>query len=273
MNTEIEQRLRESASAWAMDRPVDDILARGDRLRRRRSRGVMVGAGVAATVTAFAASLALPPGSTPGISPAVAAWSGGQTNLSPDELRAISDACLLPEHESPVDDAFSPAASIPVGTLPLVAESRDGRALAYFRSGDVEAGCVTDLAADGSVGAARLAGARVNAEPLPPGTDLDRGIGFAHADPGVIGGPVNDLWAVGQISPRVDRVTASVNGESFEGAIVDGFALFWLPQSFDPSHADGAVFTAYDAEGRVLARVDELTGVDDPQGPNDDAQL
>ena len=271
MNIDIEQRLRESADTVAMNRPVDDILTRGDRLRRRRTRGMMAGVGAAAAMTALAASLVLPPSSSPLLTPAVASWSGGPTNLSAEELEAITDACLKGE-DAPIDDDFPRSGSIPEDTLPLAAESREGTVLAFFRHGDAEASCVAKRTADGAIGSAGLL-VDEDTTTLPAGTDLDRHIGFGYSDPGEFGGPMKDLWTIGEVSSRVERVTANVGGESFEGAIVDGVALFWVSEAFTPEQVDNAVFTAYDSTGLVLARVGKMTRANDPQGPNDDSHM
>lgn len=268
MNVDIEQRLRESGDAIAMSRPVEDILARGDRLRRRRSRGLAIGIGAAATVGALAASVALPLGSNPVVAPAVASWSGGETNLSAEELQAITDACLKGE-PSPAYSIIPRSGSIPDDTLPTAAESRDGTVLAYFRHGDAQASCVGDVGADGTVGSAGLL-VEENVTPLPAGTDLDPHIGLGFSDPGVEGGPVNELWTVNRVSSRVDRVTVEIAGQTFEGTVLHGVVLFWISESFTFEQVNDAVFTAYDSHGRVLTRIDRLTGADDPQGANDD---
>lgn len=70
------------------------------------------------------------------------------------------------------------------------------------------------------------------------------------------GGAVTDVWTVSQVSDRVDRVTADLGGATYDGTIIDGLVLFWETGSFDRHQVDDAVFTAYDAEGHVLERVD-----------------
>lgn len=269
MNTDIEQQLRESANPMAMNRPVDDILARGDRLRRRRSRGLAVGLGAAASVAVLGASLAMPPGSTPVVPAAVASWSGGETNLSAKELEAITDACLKGA-PSPAYSVAPRSGSIPDDTLPTAAESRDGTVLAYFRHGDAQASCIGDMDADGTVGSAGLL-VDENVTPLSAGTDLDPHIGFGFSDPDEMGGPVTDLWTVNRVSSRVDRVSVEIAGETFEGTVVDGVVLFWISESFSFEQVNDAVFTAYDSHGRVLTHVGRLTGAHDPKGPNDDS--
>lgn len=251
MNTDLETRLREQTGTPGLDRPVDDIFRRGDRLRRRRA-GAVVGAGAAAAVAVLAGSVALPPGSSPVVTSAVASWSGGTTNLSGDELRAVSDACLAGQ------------SAIPEGTLPLAAESRDGTVLAYFRGAGTQATCVADQSADATQMVSRWEHAYA---PLPQGTDLGDDVRFGYSDPGDEGGPVTGLWTADEVSGRVARVSAEIGGSTYDGTVVDETSLFWLADGFNADQVDDAVFTAYDAQGHVLARVDPAVLDRGPQGP------
>jgi hypothetical protein len=254
VNTDLETRLREQATTVELDRPVDDVLRRGDHLRRRRT-GALVGAGAAAAVALLAGSIALPPGSSPVVTSAVASWSGGTTNLTTDELTAISEACAerLP---------------IPAGTLPDAAESRSGTVLAYFRSDGAAVTCVGEELPGGRI--EMLRGSTQEYTPLPEGTALGDDIRFGASDPGVEGGPVTGLWAVDEISAQVDRVTAKIGGETYDGTIIDGVTLFWVTGGFERDQVDDAVFTAYDAQGQVLQQIDPLVVAQESQGPNDD---
>jgi hypothetical protein len=240
VNTDIETRLREQATTIVMHRSFEEVVDRGDRLRRRRT-GRVAGAGAAAAVAVLAGSIALPPGSSPVVAPAVAAWSGGPTNLTPTELASVSDACLAGQD------------SIPTGTMPIAAQSRGATVLAYFRSDEAQATCVAAEQPSGDLRLERRL--EQDATPLPPGTDVGGEIRFGYADPGVEGGPVTGPWTAGQVSSRVDRVTARIGGQTFEGTVADGVALFWLTGTFDRRQVEEAVFTAYDADSDVLARV------------------
>ncbi len=255
MNTDIETRLREEGSTVELNRTVDEIFGRGDRLRRRRTH-TLVGSGVVATVAVLAGSVALPPGSNPVVGPAVASWSGGTTNLEPGELQAVADICL---------DRLG---SIPAGTMPLAAESRAGTVVAYFRHDENEATCVAEQRPAGTL--RFFSGSETEYEPLPAGTHLGDSTGFGAADPGLEGGPVTSLWNANEVSPDVARVSAEIGSETFDGTVVDGVALFWLTGSFSPHQVDDAVFTAYDGDGAVLTRVDPAAVAQEPQGPNDD---
>jgi hypothetical protein len=254
VNTDLESFLREQATTVALDRPVDDVLRRGDRLRRRRT-AALAGAGAAAAIAVLAGSIALPPGSSPVVGSAVASWSGGTTDLTTDELAAISNACgeRLP---------------IPSGTLPDAAEARNGTVLAYFRLDGTRVTCVGEERPGGRI--EMLRGSTQDYTPLPAGTALGGEIRFGASDPGVEGGPVTGLWTVDEVSAQVDHVTAEIGSETFDGTIIDGVTLFWLTGSFSRDQVDDAVFTAYDAQGQVLQQVDPLVVAQEPQGPNDD---
>jgi hypothetical protein len=241
MSTDLEHRIRASAATLTMGRPVDDILAHGDRLRRRRRRGVL-GAGAAVAVAAVGASIVLPPGSNPVVTSAVASWSGGRTNLTPKQLQEISDECLHGNHAE---------GSFPDGTLPVAAELRDDTVLAYFRHGDTELRCRGDVQGDD---VARAGGFTGSYQPLPPGTDLGA-LEYGFSDPGVEGGPVTGLWDVSPVSDDVAGVTAEVGGKTYDAGVVDGVALIWISDRVTPEQADHLVLTAYDAQGKVLQRV------------------
>ena len=165
----------------------------------------------------------------------------------------MSDACLAGQ------------SAIPDGTLPLAAESREGTVLAYFRGGGTQASCVADQSSDATRMVSRW---EHGYAPLPQGTDLGDDIRFGYSDPGDEGGPVTGLWTADEVSDRVARVSAEIGGATYDGTIVDGTTLFWLTDSFSADQVDDAVFTAYDAQGRVLTSVDPALLDRGPQSPD-----
>jgi YD repeat-containing protein len=260
MSTDIEAKLREHESTVMLHRSVDDVLRRGDQLRRRRTAG-MLAAGAVAAVALLAGSIALPPGSSPVVGRAVASWSGGSTNLTPGELRAISHVCLTQQPAGPIGP-------VPPGTMPIAAESRNDTFIAYFRNGATELTCLTTRRPDGSMRLTTLSA--TDYAPLSRGADLGDDTGFGYRDPGVMGGPIADAYAADEVSRRVARVTAQVGSKTYEGTILDGVVLFWVTHPDSRRHVDNAIITAYDARGRVLERIDPMAEATQPQGPDDD---
>ncbi len=87
MNT-LEEALRDSAADLALDRPLTDVIARGDRIRRGRQRRLALGGVAAAVVGATALSIALPQQSSPLLPAANAAWGPELVNMPADDLAA-----------------------------------------------------------------------------------------------------------------------------------------------------------------------------------------
>lgn len=239
----IEQEIRDAGADQVLQRPLAEVLARGDRLRRRRVRGMTVGALAVVVCAAVGGSLVVEPGSSPLVTSAVASFSGPRTNLTADELTRLNEACLAtPQGEG----------GLPRDKLPVAAEERDGRYLAYYRHGAANGACSARAAADGTIRVTGM-GSGTSARPLSGDQALALVV-LGYADSGD-GSRAEELHAVAQVSEAVRRVTLQVGDETFEGSLAAGAAFFWVTdQRFTEAEAGAAALTAYDAAGRVIGR-------------------
>ena len=239
----IEQQLREAGADHVLRRPLADVLARGEHLRRRRARRTTLGVAAAVACAVAGGSLVIEPGTSPLVTSAVASFSGPRTNLSAAELAELNAACLATQEG---------VAGLPKDAVPVAAEERSGRYLAYYRHGTANGACSARAGADDRIRVMGM-GSGTTAAPLAGDQALALVI-LGYADPGA-GTGVDGLHAVAQISEAVRRVTLRVGGATYEGSLAAGAVFFWVTdRGFTEEQAGAAVLTAYDGEGRVIGR-------------------
>lgn len=245
---DMEHEIRDAGRTAVMTRSLDDILDRGDHLRRRRTRLVVLGTTAVAAFGAVGASVVLEPGTSPLVGPAVASFSGPSTNLSADRLAELNAACFAAQGE----ETARSDAGIPAGVMPRAAEERDGRLLAFYQYADRNGSCAARVAGDGEIRVTGMASGTA-ARPLGAGEAVTV-ISSGYAGDGDAG-PVTEVHAVAEVAPEVSRVVMRIDGTDVEGAVSDGAAFWWITdRTFPEDAAAAARVTAYDADGRVLGR-------------------
>lgn len=240
IETDLRSELEARTAHLHLDRPVAAVVARGDRIRRRRRTAVLGGVAAVGAVGALAASALTPPGSSPLAPPAAyAAWGPAMVNLDRATAAEVATTC-----GADLDDfGFDVAAATAVA-----ADSRGGDTVAVYR-GERRFG-VCALA--GPAGELRPRSAVVGRlAPLRPGTHVALMTSTFAQD--TLDAPVDDGVGALQVSPRVDRVEVEVAGDTFEAAVGNGVAMFWLPDGLAQADVDAARATAYDGAGEVLS--------------------
>lgn len=251
MNSDLDQALRSSVEHLTLDVPAADVLSRGDQLRHRRRRGVLVGATgvvVAAVLGAVALSGQQPSRDLAGTERAdgapalrVGSWSGSSTNLSTAELVEVREACAA----AVGDHSDLEGSARPGWTLPVVAERRGDVVLTYFRHGGGFSTCALQST---SAGGFRVTAQTADLEETLPS---DRHVAFVTA--GTTGSVID---AVVRTSPDVARVDIAVAGHTYVSATGSGLAFFWLPDDEATRAGLGqATVTARDADGVVVERL------------------
>ncbi|MFE7223725.1 hypothetical protein ACFU7D_02965 [Nocardioides sp. NPDC057577] len=266
---DIETLLRNSGRQ-TLDVPADEILRRGDRMRRRRRVAKAATAVAAFSIAGVMAYVAIPDRlidsdiATPEPSRSAApqqktpiGWSGEPTNLTPEELDELSKRCL----KTAWDDmdfryAYAPDANnaidpdeieeIPAGTWPFLAEKRGATAMAIFDGRDYEVTCSTTYDPDRSADSGPdLAGASGIPE-----------IWGAFAQTG----PWEDFYRGGAgdgtefrlplpAGMDVAKVVFISSGEEIPATIVNGVAVAWTDHEVAVASAS---FRAYDADGDLV---------------------
>lgn len=257
-DTNLHDELAARTAHLSMHRPAETVLARGDRLRRRRHAAV-VGAsgGVAAVAIATAlgvSTLAPQESGSPTPRPtAYAAWGPTMVNLDPDVADDVRRTCARDMDDMGLD--------ITPQTQPVAADTRDGRTLVAYHVGAKYATCQLRAADEDTEGVPALlpAGTLVPVSgsqgrwALKPGTHLlSLDVTVAVHRPT---GQVSDGAGSLRVSEAVDRVTIEAAGERFEAAVGGGFAMFWLPGELSAAEFDAVTATAYDASGGELASI------------------
>jgi hypothetical protein len=262
MTTELEQALRRSADELSLDTPAADVLARGDRLRRERRRGLALGASGLVALTAVGVAFLGGAGDDRGPADAtgtkgapalrVASWSGPSTNLSAEQLADVQDACAA-QARGLVDEGGSAEAGwlLAGATPPIAAELRDDLVLAYYRQGrDYQTCALRATEAGGFQVSAQSAGA----ERVMPADRPVALVTSGASDPGPRGGPLSQVYFVVRTAPEVASVELTVAGVTYDSA-ADGLGLFWLPDGeLTEAQLDRATVTARDADGAVRYR-------------------
>ncbi|MFD4326900.1 hypothetical protein ACFWQC_19830 [Nocardioides sp. NPDC058538] len=264
---DIETLLRNS-SHQTLDLPANEILRRGDRMRRRRRAAKAIAAVAAFSVAGVMAYVAIPDRlidsniATPEPSTTTAPqqktpvdWSGDPTNLTPEELDTLSERCLETAWADVVslyadfpeaNNAINPdeVEEIPSDTWPFLAEKRGSTAMAIFDGPDYEVTCST----------VQVPGRDADSEPDLAG---------AFGQPQVWGtfaetGPWEDFSRGGTGDgtefmlplPKKMNVTKVVfvsSGEDIPATIVNGVAVAWTDHRVA---VESATFRAYDANGK-----------------------
>ena len=238
MNT-LEEALRDSAADLALDRPLTDVIARGDRIRRSRQRRLALGGVAAAVVGATALSIALPQQSSPLLPAANAAWGPELVNMPADDLAAAGDVCRR--------QLDGPDWRIPSGTQPLAAEARDSVAILYFRHGGMAGDCRMALR-DGAYAVSGASSGRW--DELPAGTHVElASMGYGQDR---LNGPVRDVAGALHVSDDVASLEIDAGGDIREATVADGVAMFWLSDGFTMEEVEAMTVTAYAADGTVL---------------------
>ncbi|WP_134765984.1 hypothetical protein [Nocardioides sp. 1609] len=262
MSTELERALRNAATDLTLDTPAADVLARGDRLRRSRRRGLALGASgvvaAAATVTAVVGGQSRDREPADAVDPVdtgrpstiqVAAWTGPDTNLSGDQLADVGATCAA--SDGGPGGLTEPGWRLPGSIPPRAAELRDDVVLAYYGQRRDYATCVLQTTAAGGLQVvARSAGVE---KALPAGRHVEL-VTSGAGDPGPLGGNLARIYAVVRTSPDVTRLELTAAGRTYSST-ADGLGFFWLPDG-ELTEADlaGATVTALDADGAVLHR-------------------
>jgi len=256
----LEDALRGSAADLSLDRPVGDVMARGDRLRRRRARRFAAGGVAAAAVAASALSLTLPSSTTPLVPAANAAWGPALVNLPADDLEQADQECRRILRDM--------GWQIPAGIKPLAADARGDVALLFYRFDGRTGDCSLERR-DGELSSSGAAAGRW--EELTAGTHVE--LIFMSYATGRLDGPVRNAAGGIRVSDAVDRLELEYAGETVEATVDSGVAMFWLPDGMTQQDLDALTITAYDAAGEVLVDGELLELRSPEQAPNDDKHL
>lgn len=265
---DIETLLRNS-SRQTLDVSADEILRRGDRMRRRRRGSKAVAAVAAFAVAGVMGYVTIPdrlvdsniatpdPSTTAPGQKTPADWSGDPTNLTPQELDTLSERCLetawadvvsLYADMPDADNAINPdeVERIPAGTWPFLAEKRGPTAMAFFDGPDYEVTCSTSQSADPDPdGEPDLTGAF--GRPLVWGAFAETGQweDFARGP----SGEGTYFWVPVPEELGVTEVVFTSSGKDFPATIVNGVAVAWTDH---PVATGSATFRAYDADGNQV---------------------
>jgi hypothetical protein len=264
---DIETLLRNS-SHQTLDLPANEILRRGDRMRRRRRAAKAVATVAAFSLAGVMAYVAIPDRlidsniATPEPSTSDAPqqktpvdWSGDPTNLTPEELDTLSARCLktawadvelLYDYAPEADNAVDPdeVEEIPSDTWPFLAEKRGSTAMAIFDGSGYEVTCSTQY----------VPGRDADSEPDLAGAFGQPQVWGAFAETG----PWEDFYRGGSgegtefLLPlpekmNVTKVVFVSSGEDIPATIVNGVAVAWTDHRVAVA---SATFRAYDANGK-----------------------
>lgn len=240
--------LRTRTADVILDRPVDDVLRRGDRLRRRRTRRVTTAVTAAAVIGAAGISLATRSPEPPPVRPAVKAWGAELVNLPTPELKEAGGRCR--------EALRGIGISVPANARPVAADARGRVAIIIWRVDNDLAECTLsreqggwqvggwgghdweELSSDEHYSMITLSAG--STEPQDPGSG-----------PGLTG-PLQQVSGVGRVSDAVESLLIVVDGQTLEATVGKGLALFWMPDGISQDDLDNATVWAYDVDGRVL---------------------
>lgn len=239
MTNHLEEDLKASLADLTLDRPVDQVIARGQQMRRRRARRGAFGAVAAASVGAAVLSVTLPGGESPLVTAASAAWGPELVSMQSDDLGAAVRTCHDMQQES--------GWTIPSGLDPVVADLRGDTSVVVYADGDDVASCYAQRHNGRFLPSGASLGTR---QEMPAGANLEL-VSLSGAS-GTVDGPVRDGAAVFEVSDAVERVDVTVDGQTVHALVDDGFAALWLPDGIAQSAIDHATVTAYDRSGNVL---------------------
>lgn len=237
---ELRNTLEMQISHLTLAAPVDDIIDRGNRLRRKRQRGLGVGVVAGGFLVAAGVSIALPSGSSP-LVPEAAAWGPSMVNVEPPLLAEAGKQCA--------HDMRTMGWDMPADTKPIAADTRNGETVAFYRIGKDYGVCTFT----GATARALQIRSSTNGDwdELPPDVHVDFiSAAYAVQTPGA---PTRDGVGAAQVSADTTRVTIDVAGQTLDAAVGNGVAAFWTPDGTSLEQIDDAVLTAYDADGNVLS--------------------
>ena len=266
---DIETLLRNS-SRQTLDLPANEILRRGDRMRRRRRAAKAIAAVAAFSVAGVMAYVAIPDRlidsniATPEPSRTAAPgqktpvdWSGNPTNLTSEELDTLSKRCLetawadvdlLYDYAPEANNAIDPdeVQKIPSDTWPFLAEKRGSTAMAIFDGPDYEVTCSTSQSAGRDADSEPdLAGAF--GQPQIWGTFAETGQ-WEDFSRGSVGDGTEFLLPLPE-KMNVTEVVFTSSGEDFPATVVNGVAVAWTDHKVAVT---SATFRAYDADGNLV---------------------
>lgn len=266
---DIETLLRNS-SHQTLDLPANEILRRGDRMRRLRRGSKAVAAVAAFSLAGVMAYVAIPDRlidsniATPEPSTSDAPqqktpvdWSGDPTNLTSEELDTLSKRCLetawadvksrygyAPEANNAIDPAE--VEEIPSDTWPFLAEKRGATAKAIFKGTDYAVTCSTSTNPQRSATAGPDF-TMVFGTPEFWGSLAETGP-WEDFSRGSVGDGTEFLLPLPE-KMNVTEVVFTSSGEDFPATVVNGVAVAWTDHKVD---AASATFRAYDADGSLV---------------------
>lgn len=252
IDTDLRRELEARTAHLHLDRPVEAVLARGDRIRRRRRTAVLGGV-VGVGLVAALGAVTLDPDRDPEVRPPsyaddATASADAAPTISPEAARRVCG------RDVDLRRVIS-AATVPVAT----GLSGDGRATLVYHVGDDAVVChvraadelvegVPEQVAEGTL---LVSATNLIDWTLDPGTD----VGFVHIlQTRHLQRVVEGDGAV-RVSAAVQRVVITAAGRRSEAIVEDGFALFWLTEELSAAEFEAATLTAYDDAGEVLAEV------------------
>jgi hypothetical protein len=242
MTTDLDEALRTAGADLHFDRPVDVVMARGNRLRRHR-RERLGAAAVALVAAGGVVSLVLPSGSSP-LPKAEAGWGASMVNLSGDDLAMADAACR--------------SSAIPTDARIVAADTRDGMSALLYRY-DQQFGYCSTFAGDDGKPLGTGASTGHEWRPLDAGTYVeDLGavseVDLSHTHPGSddLDGPMRHAVGSARVADEVARLVVRVADQDIEARVGNGLAVYWLPDGILQSAYTAATFTAYAADGSAV---------------------
>lgn len=218
MSTDLETSLRDTGADLHLSRPVDDVLARGHRMRLRR--GAVRAVATSTLVAAVGLGVAWPYGET-------ARGPAGGPQAAADQtwgLRLVSmDQPDLGEAEALCYDGWLDGIYPPWEDMTLAAASTQGRLTAVIFT-DQDTGVICQLLDVGTDHAQPLGSSdfRLVREAAGSASVLfSSGTGAPDED-------AADLAVVGATGPGVEEVTVSAGDETVRATVGDGFFAAWL---------------------------------------------
>lgn len=229
-DTETVDRLRAQLADRHLERPVEQVMARGRALRRRRRRPAVVVA-----VVALAAGAATATATLGAPSPAYADWSATPEATPPDVAAAIDASCRRDLER-------------PTATLALI-DRRGANAVAVYTSSVGDYQCTRFQGSEGPDSASwwTQGGAAGPTKPAHPDTVIE--VTNSTAGSNVHEGSMTALS--GRVQPDVARVTVALGSRVVVGVVDQGAFDVWWPAV---GAGDAPVtLTAHAADGSVMS--------------------
>ncbi len=265
MTLDFEETLRAAGADLHLTRPVSGVLARGNRLRRRRyavraggatlclavaGGGVWLGAPHGSSSTMVTDDVNADPTFTPssptGPSPTPSPTSspsrptppggGPLVNLAAEELVAADSKCRAMVRDKP----------IPAGIDPATTDTTGRTSVLYYRDASHYAVCIVSKGSDGQLFPV-YSDAGGNSAPLPAGWSFGS-LGGAFGT----GSPMPDVPVMFSVSADVARLVLHAAGQDIEARVGPRLAVAWLPRDIPADDVAHASATAYAADGTEL---------------------